>query len=1642
MASAVPLLAANGKGSRKKTIVKAAWQLENAVMGKVVDEYPEDIQAARQLHYDILRLNKWYYGALVCLVILTFWEVPTWCHKDKLSQSVWSWHPGSDMCIVPSHDGKKSNPYLSGIWYLPPGFALIIEIVIEVIVLWKFTLDYQLEHYHFAPVGQKFQDTKVIFCGAACAIGSILDTAVFTLFTTPIRFTFLFRTGLIFLSPGVQSLFYDIFNRKMLGEFMSISMFLWGTILFFAWISVTIFGSINEVSYLEDGKEPVFVNKDLDTLSGAFYSMFVAAVTGEFVDVFLPTLIAYRSSGLLWLTFLILAKILFENVTLDTLVSAYIIGANKRKEHVVESRAKGSLAAFNTLCSLGGEQAGDGAGQAIPKDTWMEFTNVFGRSPVMKLMPSHVAELLWHEAGPVDATAFCKLTGVLESEVLVHPLGSPLQLESSEWGSRLCEAVLEPKEAPAFDNLMNSILLVNMALVLIESAYNLNDWGDPPAWTDYIELVFSFVYLGEVLVKVSVKSWDVYWLTFANRFDFFTTVLLLFSSVLQALPNSVLPFDLSHYANILRLLRLLRVLKQLKSLKSVQFLAGMVQKMVATAGNILLLLGTVVFFFTTLSVNLFGGVLYEGNPKLEETEYEEKHWFVFNFNDVPMGFALYFTQLLCEYVPTNAEALQKASQHGDIAWLIFPCFYFIGVAIMFEILLSFTIDTYIELREDIELMDDDGEGEEKPSHHHEEGDEHEGHGGHEGHGAHGAHGEHEGHGGHEEHGHHGGHEKESEYDEEEFFEELQEDLEKEGQMIHFVSTDEPCFPNMLEKEYGHVIHKGHKGEHDQEHSHAKICKAAWQFENAIYNVTWARYPKNIIEARDYQLELYKMDKLYYRAIIGIVIITFWEVPAWCHELSSEQDLWTFLPGTEWCQTPPHAAADSNLFLSGLWYLPPGIALIAEVICEIIMFRKFMMEITLEKTHFADLRVWSAPVKYTEHFAESVCKCLGREPIPADKIMTKGGEIAFKELQKLEGDSLKKAFPIKVEQGVKYHDHRLIYAGLFCAFGSIIDTLVFTFVRMPMRFTWFFRTGLLFILPGVQRIYTCIFNRQMLGELGSVAIFFVGAVIFFAWVAVTIFKDLNDVAFTLGEEQVLANKGLGTLREAIYSLFVAGIGEGFVDNFLPAFSAYRASGLLWLVFLCIGQMLLLNLVIDAFVSAYLKQSEEALDERAEAQAESVYAAFKTLSVDGKSVSKDLFLEFVADLGKSPRMPMIAQETADAVFTQFGEVTKEKFLDACHIIQNPLWQAPRDSFVKTSFPGLWESKGFTWLRDKVWNPKELSAFDSLMNTVLMANLVLVLLQSAYDLNNWGNPPFIMQCLDIFFAFAYVGEVLVKLSVKSWDEYNSFVANKFDFATTWFLLFTTMLPFLPFDFVQGDLKRYANILRLFRLVRVVKQLKQVPSVQFMILTISRMVNAAGDILQLLGVTLFFFSAFCTNCFGGILYQGIPELAEMDYGKKNWYVFNFNDMTMAFVTFFNQLLSEFVPETAEALEKTSKIGYIAWYIFPLFYVVGVAIIFEIAKAFTIEYYLAIKEEQDEEEEESDEEEEEEDELKVEGKAQLELLKKLEDKLAEHNQLLTCQLRNDSFTFQHEVAKALQECLEEEEHGHEGGHEKEHHHH
>jgi len=679
----------------------------------------------------------------------------------------------------------------------------------------------------------------------------------------------------------------------------------------------------------------------------------------------------------------------------------------------------------------------------------------------------------------------------------------------------------------------------------------------------------------------------------------------------------------------------------------------------------------------------------------------------------------------------------------------------------------------------------------------------------------------------------------------------------------------------------------------------QIEEIAFQMDN---------FPADIEKARLDHIKVLQATKGFYKAIVVLVVLTLTEVPAWCHQDKAEHlTAYSFVPGSDWCRPP---GENDNMYLSGIWYLPPAVALVVEVFVEVVILRRFWLEYNFENEHFATL---------------------GERP-----------------------------------GAFKYSNLANIYAGVICSVGSILDTAIFSFFKVPFRFTFVFRTGLLCLLPGFQRLYKRIFNQRMIGQLVSVAWFFIGTVLFFAWIMVTVYKDMDFFAYKLKGEEILVNKGFDSLRSSIYTMFLAGMTEGFSDIFLPTITSNRLAAILWILYLLLTQVLFLNLVIDAFVAAYLESSEEQMAVTAQAEAKALWHSSQLL-FSGEEMEKEIFLKFIAEISESPRMRPIPPKLADVIYDSFkekyGGVTRESFCNVCSLVQNPMWIAPRNSFLENS--AVWNNPTFiSTVRENVWPEGGMPTqytdqdahFDVIMDWVLIFNMIYIVVESLPQKDKWIVPQFLH--LSTFFTIIYVFEVAVKLSVKSWRTYWSDKSNQFDFYTTWLLFLAWTLQFVHIQELQRDLMRYANIIRLLRLLRVAKKLQKNRKVQFMVSTIVKMLEGAADILTLLGVCLYFFATFSVNFFGGLLYEGNPALEGSDYKEKHWFVFNFNDVPMGYTTWFTQLLCEYAPEWADALTRTSRHGEIAWFIYPIFYIIGVAIVFEILKAFTIETYLALKEE------------------------------------------------------------------------------------
>jgi len=716
-------------GEVAASLRKAAWQMEDAIAEKVCEKYPTEYEA-RELMFTVINTKKWYNRALLFMIALTIFETPTWCDTSRpgsvtqiFETPTWEFDDPQERCLAYGEptkafpNGKPIEVMLSGITYLPPGYSVILEVVILAMLGQSLYRERTLQVRYFAPIlnqeeerNEEKKDEKkkdeapqeyysmrqLNFLTIMLAI-ELVDCVVFLVLRPKFRVAFLARTAILCMLPSVIKLYKCI--SKILVEVATVAVFFVGFLVFFAWVSVMIFN--------EDPDPP----EHFQSFTKAFYGLFIAGVCDEFTDILIVSYTRTRLMGVLWFVFLLVVHLLFLSLVLDTLCAGYMKTEEDDKEEMVEEKAAGLIRAFVIL-----NEGSHESPHRISRDTFMAFLKEYSKSPAVHKVDPDYATISFTEVdkdgdGKIDETEFTELCVLVQYQMWVTRRASMLK----DTFPRLWASTRTPFGLASvtdirndvldahghFDKTMTIVLTVNLFLVIIETTYDLSDWPEP-AWTAWLEFVFSFIYLGECMLKIGVSGWDFYSSSTTNIFDFGTTMLLLSTSIFESLLGA-----LSTYANILRLFRLLRVVKQLKGLDRVQFMVSTVVKMVKKAKDMLVLLLVVIFGFTVVGVQLFGGLLYEENPLLEGTDYHEAKEYVLNFNDFLMAFGLWFVNLLCEYKPSFAGAIHKVSWKG--AWLICALFWGIAVCITFELVKAFTIEVYMDLKKKWKPQNKDAE---------------------------------------------------------------------------------------------------------------------------------------------------------------------------------------------------------------------------------------------------------------------------------------------------------------------------------------------------------------------------------------------------------------------------------------------------------------------------------------------------------------------------------------------------------------------------------------------------------------------------------------------------------------------------------------------------------------------------------------------------------------------------------------------------------------------------------------------------------------------------------------------------------------------------------------------------------------------
>merc|ERR1719324_629592 len=104
----------------------------------------------------------------------------------------------------------------------------------------------------------------------------------------------------------------------------------------------------------------------------------------------------------------------------------------------------------------------------------------------------------------------------------------------------------------------------------------------------------------------------------------------------------------------------------------------------------------------------------------------------------------------------------------------------------------------------------------------------------------------------------------------------------------------------------------------------------------------------------------------------------------------------------------------------------------------------------------------------------------------------------------------------------------------------------------------------------------------------------------------------------------------------------------------------------------------------------------------------------------------------------------------------KISREEFFRICGAMRLKITTCQKWSPVKDVFPKLWNHPASVWIAGQV----DSGRFDNgIMNLVLMINLILVLVETWYDLNKQQERPWTKK-LEIIFSFIYVTECGLKL------------------------------------------------------------------------------------------------------------------------------------------------------------------------------------------------------------------------------------------------------------------------------------------
>ncbi|GMH12091.1 hypothetical protein Nepgr_013932 [Nepenthes gracilis] len=635
---------------------------------------PEEIlaqssfESAAKFYFVYTQLDFLWSLNYFALIVLNFFERPLWCANRS-----------EHSCDDREYYFLGQLLYLSGVPCLIYEAIMLILLTIHTL----FPILYEGPHIYWKkPLGR----LKVILLLILVADIFAYSIASYSL---PVR-----------IAPYIRVLFFIFSIRElresililagMLGTYLNVLALLLLFLLFFSWLAYVMF---------EDTQQGERVFTSYGT---TLYHMFVLFTTSNNPDVWIPAYKTSRWYCLFFVFYVLLGVYFVTNLILAVVYDGFKSQLAKQVAEMDCMKRSILSKAFNLIDrhSMG----------YLNKEQCIRLFEELNKYRTLPKISREDFELIFDELDDthdfeINLEEFADLCHAIALKFKKEDCLSCFERCPSIYHSPLSEKLKAFVRSSTFENIIAIILIINLVAVVIETALDIEDNTAQKVWQE-VEFVFGWIYVLEMALKVYAYGFVNYWRDGQNRFDFIITwVIVVGETATFASPNEssfLSNGEWIRYLILARVLRLIRLLMHVKRCRAfIATFSNLIPSLMPYLGTIF----CVMCIYSSLGVQIFGGIVNAGNHYLEGTELAENDYLLFNFNDYPNAMVTLFNLL----VMGNWQVwMQSYKDLMRSSWTLvyFISFYLITVLLLLNLVVAFVLEAFFaeqELEESEEL---------------------------------------------------------------------------------------------------------------------------------------------------------------------------------------------------------------------------------------------------------------------------------------------------------------------------------------------------------------------------------------------------------------------------------------------------------------------------------------------------------------------------------------------------------------------------------------------------------------------------------------------------------------------------------------------------------------------------------------------------------------------------------------------------------------------------------------------------------------------------------------------------------------------------------------------------------------------------